>query len=135
MLTGYTLIKETIHKNVSLKWELYYQDYTGIWKGLTMHYVDVFCTFFDRFKNQKNRFLPTLNDGCPRKAGNYTVGPAFVNRYRKDWEPDLKMWIPPYFIEADNWKAIFVYFYKDEPQTVIGNHTLEFRIFNENMSQ
>lgn len=86
--------------------------------------------------NQRRRYLPDIEDGCPAKPGFYSAGPRIINRYRKDWEPDMKFWIPPYFMEADNWRAYLGMFYKnDSSKTIIGEVTVEYRLLNEHMSQ
>lgn len=56
---------------------------------------------------------------CPMKADNYSIGPAIVNRYRKDWEADMKFWILPYFMEADNWKVQHDLYFKEDPKDLL----------------
>lgn len=138
MAVGNLTIKKPWTNDVYATMYVSYQDYSGVWKGLLIKPLEKTCDMFfsakGMFANQRKRFS-NVEDGCPAKPGSYEVGPAYVNRYRKDWEPDLKFWIPPYLLEADNWKAYGKYFYKNDPEKIIGELSAEFRLLNERMSQ
>lgn len=125
--------------NISATLVISYQDYSGIWKGLIVRTLDDTCKIFFTPKgllaNQRKKYMPVCEEGCPSKPQFCTAGPAIVNRYRKDWEEDLKFWIPPYFMEADNWKAYGKAFYKDDPNNILAELTFEYRLLNERMSQ
>lgn len=137
-MTGYFLFKQDYGSDVSTTFHLSTQDH-AIWKHLGQRTMKDTCNLYfgsdGQGGEQRKRFFPTIPEGCPVKAGNYTIGPAFVNRYRKDWEADLKHFIPPMLPEADNWKLVGEFFRDDDDQTIIGKVTMEFRLFNEFMSQ
>lgn len=138
LVTGYILFKEDYDTDISTTFHIYTQDH-AIWKHFTQRTLNDTCNMYfsedGKAADQRKRFFPTIPDGCPVKSGNYTIGPAFVNRYRKDWEPDLKFFIPPMLQEADNWKLVGEFFRGDDDKTIIGKITMEFRLFNEYMSQ
>lgn len=138
LVTGYVLFKKDYDAEISTTFHIYTQDH-AIWKHLMQRTMKNTCNMYfnanGKAANQRKRYFPTIPDGCPVKGGNYTVGPAFVNRYRENWEPDLKFFIPPMLPEADNWKIVGDFFWGNDEKTIIGKVTMEFRLFNENMSQ
>lgn len=138
LITGYVLFKQEYISDISTTFHLSTQDH-GIWKQLTQKTMSNTCELYfgsdAKGSDQRKRFLPTIPDGCPVKIGNYSVGPAFVNRYRKDWEKDLQFFIPSMLPEADNWKLVGKFFHNDNNEKVLGQFTIEFRLFNEFMSQ
>lgn len=138
-LVGNITVKSLFTNDISILMTISYQDYSGIWKGLIMRNVHKACdTLFTKggmfYDQRKQNFIDSV-DGCPSQPAFSRYGPTIVMRYRKDWTPDLKLLIPPYFLEADNWLCKLSFYYKDDPETAIGDITTEFRLINEKMSQ
>lgn len=78
-------------------------------------------------------FMPSLPEGCPFKAGNYTLAPIVVPRYRKDWEATLQKLIPPMMPASDTWRVDCKLY--DAKATYLGTLRLDARLINRFSSQ
>lgn len=107
IVQGTYVVKQPITNDLEAEVDVYRRDGGG-WHPFVKRMFKKVCTEMHTTNGtgygMTKTFTPSLPVGCPFKAGNYTLAPVVVPRYRKDWNPYLQRVILPMLPSADTWR-------------------------------